>query len=65
MQTVTTPFVPVGAFKSFGPLGPAYEVGQPVRQLEDGDWMVEVTVLETGETFEYRLTSLFDDPEAH
>jgi len=32
--------------------------------LDDGDWMVEVTLLETGEKARYRLTRLCDDPEA-
>jgi hypothetical protein len=57
--------VPVGKIKSFGPFGPKYEVGHPLRQLDDGDWMVEVTMVETGETAEYSLKHLIDDPEAH
>jgi len=65
MQTaITLPSVPVGTVKSFGPFGPKYEVGQPLRQLGDGDWMIEVTMVETGEKAEYRLTRLADDPEA-
>jgi hypothetical protein len=62
--TITPSLVPVGKIKSFGPFGPKYEVGQPLRQLDDGDWMVEVTMVETGEKAEYRLTRLTDDPEA-
>lgn len=66
MQTVNAPLaVPVGRIKSFGPFGPKYEVGEPIRQLEDGDWMIEVTMVETGEKMEYRLTHLSDDPEAN
>ncbi len=65
MQAVIVPPpVPVGKIKSFGPFGPKYEVGQALRQLEDGDWMIEVTLVETGEKAEYRLTHLSDDPEA-
>lgn len=59
------PAFPVGKIKSFGPLGPKYEVGQAVRQLNDGDWLVEVTLVETGEKTEYRWTRLSKDPEAH
>ena len=62
---VAPPSVPVGKIKSFGPFGPKYEVGQAIRQLDDGDWMVEVTMVETGEKAEYRLTHRSDDPEAH
>lgn len=65
MQAVVSPpSVPVGKIKSFGAFGPKYEVGQPLRQSEDGDWMVEVKMVETGELSEYRLSRLLDDPEA-
>lgn len=62
--TITPPTVPSGQIKSFGPFGPKYEVGKPLRQLEDGDWMVEVIIVESGEKAEYRLTRLSNDPEA-
>ena len=62
---ITPPPIPVGKIKSFGPFGPKYEVGQALRQLDDGDWMIEVTMIESGENAEYRLTHLRDDPEAH
>jgi hypothetical protein len=61
---VESPVVPVGMIKSFGLFGPKYEVGQPVRQLKDGEWMVEVTMVESGEKAEYRLARLADDPVA-
>lgn len=66
MQVATAPpSIPVGTIKSFGPFGPKYEVGQALHPLADGDWLVEVTLVETGEKAEYRLTRLSDDPEAH
>jgi len=66
MQIATSPpDIPVGMIKSFGPFGPKYEVGHALRQLDDGDWMIEVTMIETGEKAEYRLTRLSDDPVAH
>lgn len=58
------PTVPLGLIKSFGAIGPKYEVGQPLRQLEDGDWMVEITLVESGEKTEYRLPRLAEDPDA-
>jgi hypothetical protein len=61
---VIPPSVPVGKIKSFGAFGPKYEIGKPLRQLDDGDWMVEVVLVETGEKVEYRLTHLNDDPDA-
>jgi hypothetical protein len=57
--------IPIGKIKSFGPLGPKYEVGHVLRQLDDGDWLIEVTMIETGEKVEYRWTRLNDDPEAN
>ncbi len=65
MQTAAAvPWVPTGQIRSFGSAGPIYEVGQAVRQLDDGDWMVEITMVESGELAEYRLTRLSDDPSA-
>jgi hypothetical protein len=62
---IESPIVPVGKIKSFGPFGPKYEVGHALRQSDDGDWMVEVTMVETGETAEYSLRHLIDDPEGY
>lgn len=64
-QTVVPPTVLVGKIRSFGPFGPKHEVGHPLRELGDGDWMVEVTMVETGEKAEYRLSRLIEDPDAH
>jgi hypothetical protein len=61
---VTLPISPSGQIKSFGPFGPKYEVGRILRRLDDGDSMFEVTMVETGETAEYRLTDILEDPEA-
>ena len=58
------PAVPIGKIKSFGPFGPQYEVGRALRQLDDGDWMIEVKMVQSGETAEYRLTHLTNDSEA-
>ena len=65
MHAATTPPpVLTGKIKSFGPFGPKYQVGPALRPLDDGDWMVEITMVETVEKTEYRLTHLADDPEA-
>jgi hypothetical protein len=63
-EVIMPPPIPVGRIMSFGAFGPKYEVGHALRQLEDGDWLVEVKMVETGETAEYRMTRIFDDPEA-
>ncbi len=59
------PPVPVGKIQSFGPFGSKYEVGQVLRRRDDGDWVVEITLVDSGEKAEYRLTRLLDDPEAN
>jgi len=66
MQTTTAPVpaLPRGKIKTFGVFGPKYEVGEPVRQLDDGDWLVRITLVETGEQSEYRYSKLQNDPEA-
>jgi hypothetical protein len=61
---IAPPPVPVGRIKSFGTLGPKYEVGGPLRQLEDGDWMIEIRLVESGDKTEYRRSRLVDDPDA-
>jgi hypothetical protein len=64
MPQVITPPVPVGKIKTFGPFGEEYEVVRPIRAIEDGDWLVEIKMIKTGEPAEYRLTHILDDPEA-
>lgn len=54
----------IGQFKRFGPFGPAYEIIEPVKHLQDGDWLVRIKVLETGEETDYRYSHLKNDPEA-
>lgn len=61
---VAPPPVPLGMIKSFGAVGPQYEVGPPLRMLNDGDWMVEITMVASGEKAEYRRSRLMGDPEA-
>ncbi len=61
---LSPPPVPVGRIKQFGRFGPKYEVGHPLRQLDDGDWMISIKLVATGELAEYRLTRIADDPEA-
>ncbi len=58
------PAVPLGKIKTFGVFGPKYEVGEPLRPLEDGDWLVKIRLVETGEETEYRYTRMSNDPEA-
>ena len=63
-EAIVPPAIPVGIIKSFGPFGPKYEVGHALHRLADGDWMIEITMIETGEKAEYPMTNMQDDPEA-
>ena len=66
MQTIPAFPAPalLGAFKTFGVFGPAYQVIEAIRQLADGDWMMRVRLIETSEEVEYRYTRVLDDPKA-
>ena len=65
MQTIIAPpTLSRGKIKTLGAFGPKYEIGELLRRLEDGDWMVKIKLIETGEEAEYRYTHIMDDPEA-
>lgn len=53
-----------GCIKTFGPVGPPYQVGRPLRRLADGDQLMKVTLVQTGEVTEYRLSRIVEDPDA-
>ena len=54
----------VGTFRRFGPAGPVYEVVGVIQDLEDGDTLMKVTLVESGEEAEYRYSNILDDPKA-
>ena len=54
----------LGEIKTFGPDGPKYEVGDPLYSLENGDWMMNIILVETGEKVEYKLSRILQDPFA-
>lgn len=64
VAVIEPPVLAQGRIKSFGVFGPKYEVGDPLRQLADGDWMVCIKLVDTGEEAEYRYSHLVNDPEA-
>ena len=61
---IESPALVQGKIKSFGVFGPKYEVGEPLRKLADGDWMVRIKLVESGEETEYCYSHLLNDPEA-
>ena len=58
----TSPASLIGTWRRFGIVGPVYEITAVDHQLADGDWMMRVRVLETGEEVGYKLTHVVDDP---
>ncbi len=53
-----------GTVKTFGKFGPAYEVTGSAGRSDDGKDLVLIRVLLTGETSEYEIDSMLQDPEA-
>lgn len=54
--------MPVGRIKG---IGSTRELDQALHPLDDGDWMIEVTMLEKDKKAEYRPVRLAEDPDAH
>ena len=52
----------VGTWRRFGAVGPVYEIVEAGKSLPDGDRMMRVRVLESGEEVDYKLTDILDDP---
>lgn len=61
-DTIIAPILK-GAIKRFGEAGPRYQIGEAIEPLENGDWLYEITVLESGEKTKYRLSRIENDPE--
>jgi len=56
--------VQVGQIKSFGVIGPKYEVTGTGHPSNEGEWLVPIRVIESGEELEYRYSRFTLDPEA-
>lgn len=52
----------LGTWRRFGPAGPVYEIIGAGNELSDGDHMMRIRVVETGEEVDYRFTDILDDP---
>lgn len=56
--------IPTGQVKTFGDAGISYIVGEPIEKLSDGDVLVSIELLPSGEREQYRLSKLLLDPMA-
>ena len=55
--------MPVGVIKQFGPYGPEYEI-LSAAPAENGQQMVHIVLVRTGEKVTYPLADALQDPEA-
>ncbi|MCE0523515.1 MAG: DUF5397 domain-containing protein [Methylacidiphilales bacterium] len=62
--TATTPIVQIGQIKTFGVCGPKYAVTGRERLSKEGEWLVPIRVIESGEELDYRYSRFTLDPEA-
>jgi hypothetical protein len=52
----------VGTWRRFGAIGPVYEIIDSGSELPDGDRLMRIRVVETGEEVDYRLAEILNDP---
>jgi hypothetical protein len=52
----------VGTWRRFGVVGPVYEIIGSGTELPDGDRLMRIRVVETGEEVDYRLAEILNDP---
>lgn len=52
----------VGTWRRFGPVGPVYEVTGVGPVGHDGEQLMHIRVVESGEEVDYKLADLLDDP---
>ncbi len=60
---VPQPATLVGTWRRFGPMGPVYEIIAMGNELPDGDHLMRVRVIESGEEVDYRFTDILEDPK--
>ena len=57
--------IPIGSIRRFGEYGVSYLVQNADKQLPDGDWLVNIEVLESGEKTQYKLSKIIQDPKVN
>lgn len=63
-QNSPPPPTHVGEVRCFGEYGPKYQVERVLRLLDGGETLFEIAFIESGETMEYPLSEVLDDPLA-
>ena len=62
MAELPQPAELVGTWRRFGAVGPVYEIIASGEELPDGDRLMWLRLLESGEEVDYRITWILDDP---
>lgn len=57
--------IPTGEVRTFGKLGVPYLVGKAEKELPNGDILVDIELLESGEHEQYPLSCVLNDPKAN
>ena len=52
----------IGSIRTFGEYGPMYEVSGPAPDSAEGEPMVSILVIESGEILDYELELVLADP---
>ena len=52
----------MGTWRRFGPTGPVYEIRSVSERYGNEVLRMKVQVVSTGETFDYKLSDLLQDP---
>ena len=55
----------VGTWRRFGVAGPVYEVVGVGREEPNGERIMCIRVVESGEEADYKMTEILDDPREH
>lgn len=69
MQTHTentglpAPAALIGTWRRFGVSGPVYEIVRAGEKLPNGDLLMRIRVVESGEELDYSLADILDDPK--
>jgi Family of unknown function (DUF5397) len=62
LEVTSQPQALVGTWRRFGALGPVYEIIGAGRALTNGDRLMRVRVIESGEEIDYHLAEILKDP---
>jgi Family of unknown function (DUF5397) len=55
----------VGTWRRFGVAGPVYEIVGVGREEPNGERIMRIRVVESGEEADYKMTEILDDPREH